>query len=43
MPSPTTSKKGTNIIMRQGQTASIYGNDPSLTPAIKDTVRDLKP
>jgi hypothetical protein len=43
MPSPSTSKKGTNIIMRQGQTASIYGNDPNTAPEIKDDVRDLKP
>lgn len=43
MPSSSTSKKGTNIIMRQGQTASIYGNDPNLAPRISDEVRDLKP
>lgn len=46
MASPTpNAKKGTNLLMRQGQTAGAYGNDPAIEakghPA--DKPRDLKP
>lgn len=37
-------KRGTNQFMRQGQTASIYGNDPSTNGKGGTTsVRELKP
>jgi hypothetical protein len=38
-----TTRKGTNLIIRQGQTASkFYGNDPSVGTNVTDA-RDLKP
>ena len=43
MASPSNSKKGTNIIMRQGQTASEFGNDPNLETHYSEPTRDLKP
>lgn len=44
MPNPTP-KKSTNQFMRQGHTAHIYGNDPSIEAKGKITAppKDLKP
>lgn len=43
MASPSSSRKGTNIIMKQGQTASIFGNDPGVESKTADGVKELKP
>lgn len=45
MASPTPIPKGTNQILRQGQTAGPYGNDPSYEAKGQagDKPRDLKP
>lgn len=41
----TVPQKGTEIFMRQGQTAGAYGNDPAVTPRGEAGAapRDLKP
>lgn len=45
MPSPVDVPKGSDIILRQGQTAGPYGNDPNYEPkgSAARTPRDLKP
>lgn len=45
MASPVDVKKGTNQILRQGQTAGCYGNDPMAEGkgSAGEAARDLKP
>ena len=43
MATPTPPKKGTNQFMRQGHTADIYGNDPSVDAKVFKGPRELKP
>ena len=44
MASSSTPKKGTNQFMRQGHTAGIYGNDPSVdAKGAINAVKEIKP